>query len=41
MLNVLSNSVLNNLAEAGYYRTKKEITNIAILFLKALEENVA
>tara|TARA_B100000212_G_scaffold339607_1_gene318406 strand:- start:6575 stop:7186 length:612 start_codon:yes stop_codon:yes gene_type:complete len=41
MLNVLSNSVLNNLAEAGYYRTKKEITNIAILFLKALEENIA
>ncbi len=41
LLNVLSNSVLNNLAGAGYYRTKKEITNIAILFLKALKEHIS
>tara|TARA_Y100000992_G_C21215363_1_gene467605 strand:- start:530 stop:1132 length:603 start_codon:yes stop_codon:yes gene_type:complete len=40
MLNVLSNSILNNLAEAGYYRSKKEIIDIAILFLKALKEHV-
>ena len=38
MLNVLSNSVLNNLVYAGYYNESKEITNIAILFLKALKQ---
>ena len=41
ILDVLSNSVLNNLAEAGYYRNKKEITNIAILFLKALKKHIS
>ena len=38
MLNVLSNSVLNNLVYAGYYNESKEITNIAILFLSALKQ---
>ena len=41
LLDVLSNSVLNNLAEVGYYRDKKEITNIAILFLKALKKHIS
>ena len=41
ILNVLSNNVLNNLAGAGYYRNKKEITNIAILFLKALKKHIS
>ncbi len=41
ILNVLSNIVLNNLAYEGYYRTKKEITNIAILFLKALKKHIS
>ena len=40
ILNVLSNSILNNLSGAGYYWARKEITNIAILFLKALKENI-
>ena len=40
ILNVLSNSILNNLAKAGYYRSKKEIIDITILFLKALKEHV-
>ena len=38
ILNVLSNSVLNNLVYGGYYNESKEITNIAILFLKALKQ---
>ena len=38
ILNVLSNSVLNNLVYAGYYNESKEITNITILFLKALKQ---
>lgn len=38
ILNVLSNNVLNNLVYAGYYNESKEITNIAILFLKALKQ---
>ena len=38
ILNVLSNIVLNNLVYAGYYNESKEITNIAILFLKALKQ---
>ena len=41
MLNVLSNSVLNNLAIAGYYREAKEITNIVILFLKELSKHIS
>lgn len=41
MLNVLSNSVLNNLAVAGYYKEAKEITNIAIVFLKELSKHVS
>ena len=41
ILNLLSNKILNDLAGAGYYRTKKEITNIAILFLKALKKHVS
>ena len=41
MLNVLSNSVLNNLAIAGYYREAKEITNIVIVFLKELSNHIS
>ena len=41
MLNVLSNSVLNNLAESGYFNEAKEITNIAIVFLKELSKHVS
>ena len=41
MLNVLSNSVLNNLAIAGYYREAKEITNIVIVFLKELSKHIS
>ena len=38
MLNVLSNIVLNNLSYEGYYNQSKEITNIAILFLKKISQ---
>jgi len=40
MLDVLSNSILNNLSNADYYNEAKEITNITILFLKALKKNI-